>query len=205
MIISYLIIAITAIVSILAFSNHNISDKLKFNAYRINHNKEWYRMFTYGFVHANWFHLFVNMFVLYSFGKYVEYFFKMYFMEYGVIIFVLFYMLSLLASTTYSYEKHKQDIFYNAVGASGAVSAIVFASILFFPIGKMIIFPIPIPLPSFVFGILYLIYSLYMSKKGNDNVGHDAHLFGAIFGFLFPIAIKPKLFMIFIEQLQSLF
>jgi membrane associated rhomboid family serine protease len=97
-------------------------------------------------------------------------------------------------STLPSYGKHKDDYSYTAVGASGAVSAVVFASIIFDPWSKLIIFPIPIGIPAILFGFLYLIYSWYMGKKNIDNVGHDAHFWGAVFGFVFTIILKPALF-----------
>ncbi|HOV12612.1 MAG TPA: rhomboid family intramembrane serine protease, partial [Bacteroidales bacterium] len=96
----------------------------------------------------------------------------------------------------------KNNPYYNAVGASGATSAVLFASILFYPIGKIMIFPIPIGIPAFIFGLLYLIYSAYMSKRGGDNIGHDAHFWGAVFGVLFTIAIKPAVALYFIDQVR---
>jgi membrane associated rhomboid family serine protease len=105
-------------------------------------------------------------------------------------------MLSVLPS----FGKYKNDPGYNAVGASGAVSAVVFASILFVPLGKIYLFFIPIGIPAFIFGGLYLIYSAYMAKRGGDNIGHDAHFWGALFGFVYTIAIKPKVFLVLIQH-----
>ena len=106
-------------------------------------------------------------------------------------------MLSVLPS----FGKHKDDPAYNAVGASGAVSAVVFASILFVPLGKIYLFFVPIGIPAFIFGGLYLIYSAYMAKRAKDNIGHDAHFWGALFGIVFTIALKPKIFLYFIDQI----
>ncbi len=201
MIIVYIIIAITVLVSISAFNNYKIFDKLKFNAYFIKHSKEVYRFFSYGLIHADWMHLIINMFVLHSFGRIVEFFFKNYFGVKGIFYFLLLYIGGIALSVVASFQKNKDNIYYNSVGASGAVSAVVFSSIILYPIGKISFLFFPIPISSPVFGIIYLIYSYWMSKKAKDNIGHDAHFWGAVFGIIFTIALKPELFLIFINQL----
>ena len=198
-----IIIIITVIFSLRAFSDINTFNKLKFNAYAINNNKEWFRFFTHALIHADWMHLLINMFVLYSFGSMVEDFYKFYFGPKAYFYFLTLYIGSIVVSSIPSFEKHKNDAYYNAVGASGAVSAVLFASILFYPTGKIMLILLPVPIPSFVFGILYLVYSAYMAKKKVDNVGHDAHFYGAVFGFLLTILLKPKLFMLFISQIMQ--
>ena len=152
------IIAVTAIISILCFNDASLMDKLKFNAYDVKHSNHWYRFFTYGFVHAGWFHLIINMYVLYYFGQVVETVFHLYFPAKFLLYFILLYLGGLLLSIIPSFGKNKNNVFYNAVGASGAVSAIVFASIILFPEGRISIFPIPIGIPAPVFGLLYLAY-----------------------------------------------
>jgi membrane associated rhomboid family serine protease len=194
MIVTILIIAVTVIVSILAFSNHDIFRRLAFNAYDIKHFKNSYRFLSYALIHADWIHLLVNMMVLYSFGRNVEVYYGYNFGSKGILYFILLYIGGAALSTLPSYGKHKDDYSYTAVGASGAVSAVVFASIIFDPWSKLIIFPIPIGIPAILFGFLYLIYSWYMGKKNIDNVGHDAHFWGAVFGFVFTIILKPALF-----------
>ncbi len=203
--ISTIIIVITVSISVLAFYNRNIFDLLKFNAFLIKHSNQWYRSLSYGLIHADWIHLGINMYVLYSFGKIVEFFFDTYFPEKSSFYFILFYISSIAFSVLPDIRKYRDTPQYNAVGASGAVSAVVFASILFFPLGELYILFIPFPIPSFIFGGLYLIYSAYMSKKQSDNIGHLTHFSGAIYGFLFPIALKPQLFTNFISQIQSFF
>jgi len=200
-----LIIILTAIISIIALNNPLIMDKLRFNAYFIKHNKEWYRFFSYALVHADYIHLFVNMYVLYSFGEIVLTFFKFYFGGKAIIYFLLLYIGGILFSTLVDFNKNKDNIYYNAVGASGAVSAIVFSSIILYPGGKILLFFIPIGIPSAIFGILYLIYSAYMTKRANDNIGHSAHFWGAIFGVVFTIILNPKFALLFLEQLKSIF
>ncbi len=198
-----IIIIITVIISLGAFSNAVVFNKLKFNAYAIYNGREWFRFFTHALIHADWGHLLINMFVLYSFGTMVEDFYLFYFGTKGYLFFITLYVGSVVFSSVPSFEKNKNNAYYNAVGASGAVSAVLFASILFYPTGKIMLMLIPIPIPSFVFGILYLIYSAYMAKRNVDNVGHDAHFYGAVFGFLFTILLKPKLFMLFIDQIMK--
>ena len=201
MIVTYILIFITSAISVFALNNEELFSKLKFNAYDVKHNNQWYRFFTYGFLHAGYLHLFINMLVLYSFGNIVETFFYHYFPEKSVFYYLLLYGGGLILSIVPAFGKHKNDVFYNAVGASGAVSAIVFSSIILYPAGKIFLFFIPIPIPAPVFGVLYLAYEYYMAKNGRDNIGHDAHLWGAIFGIIFTIALKPGLVMLFLHQI----
>jgi len=201
MIVTYILIFITSAISVFALNNEELFSKLKFNAYDVKHNNQWYRFFTYGFLHAGYLHLFINMLVLYSFGNIVETFFYHYFPEKSVFYYLLLYGGGLILSIVPAFGKHKNDVFYNAVGASGAVSAIVFSSIILYPAGKIFLFFIPIPIPAPVFGVLYLAYEYYMAKNGRDNIGHDAHLWGAIFGIIYTIALKPGLVMLFLHQI----
>jgi membrane associated rhomboid family serine protease len=199
------IIIITSLISIYAFTNQAIFDKFRFNAYFIKHNKEGWRFLTYGFLHANWVHLVINMFVFYSFGKTVLGMYMAYFEMKAYIYFILLYIGGIVFSVLVDFGKNKDNIYYNAVGASGAVSAIVFASIILYPAGKIMLFPIPFPIPSVIFGILYLVYSAYMARKGTGNIGHSAHFWGAVFGIAFTVALKPAIITIFWEQIRMLF
>ena len=199
------IIIITALISIYAIYNRGVFDRLKFNAYAIRHHGQGWRFFTYGLIHADWIHLFINMFVLYSFGNVVVEAFHFYFGTKGYLFFILLYLGGIVFSVLFDFGKHKDDKYYNAVGASGAVSAILFSSILIYPTGSVMIFPIPFPMPSVVFGIFYLAYSAIMARKAKDNIGHNAHFWGAIFGLVFTIALKPALAGHFLEQILNLF
>ena len=196
-----LIIIVTAAISLLALNNQELFSKLKFNAYDAKHTNHWYRFFTYGLVHADLIHLFVNMLVLYSFGRIVESFYALYFPLKGSFYFILLYFGGIILSIVPAFGKHKNDVFYNAVGASGAVSAVLFASILLYPAGKIMLFFIPIPIPAPLFGVLYIAYEYYMGKRGGDNIGHDAHLWGALFGLVFTLALKPGLLGMFMQQI----
>jgi len=193
------IIAITVLFSIAGLNNSKIQNQLLFNAYAVHHGKQWHRLFSYGLVHGDWVHLAVNMFVLYSFGQVVEYHFGVFY-NFPNLLFEVFYVSAIIVSTLTSLTKHKDDPYYNAVGASGAVSAMVFASILFAPTQKVYIYGL-LGLPGYLFGPVYLYYSWYMAKKGMDNIGHDAHFVGAIYGLTFPILMDHKIISHFIGQI----
>jgi len=199
------IIIITTLISIIALYNQELFDRLKFNPFGIKHNGQGWRFFTYGLVHADFIHLFINMFVLYSFGKAVTDAYHFYFDDKGYMFYLMLYIGGIVFSVLVDFGKHKDDVWYNAVGASGAVSAVLFASIFLYPTGSVYLFPIPFPLPSVVFGVLYLVYSAVMARRGRDNIGHNAHFFGAVFGIAFTVALKPRLLISFWEQIQSLF
>jgi membrane associated rhomboid family serine protease len=196
--INYLILATTVVVSIFAFQRRDIFDKLKFNAYDIKHHKKYYRFLSYGLIHADWVHLFINMFVLWSFGNIVVIYFDHYFGLKAHLFYFLLYLGGLGFSTLFDFGKHKDNPYYNAVGASGAVAAVVFSSIILYPGGEIYLFLIPIGIPAPIFGILYLVYSAYMGKRGGDNIGHNAHFWGAIYGLVFTIALKPAFIAMFI-------
>jgi len=202
---TYIIIAITVIFSLIAFSNNRIFSKLTYQPFGIKYNHDGYRFFSYALIHADLVHLFVNMFVLYSFGNVVEYFYTGLFGLKGFLYFLLLYLGGTVLSVTPAYEKHKDNPSYSAVGASGAVSAVVFASIIFNPFAPIGILFIPFSIPAIIFGALYLIYSAYMNGKAVDNIGHDAHFWGAIFGIFFTIALKPILVLTLYESIIQKF
>lgn len=205
MYITWIFIIITCAVSIPAFNNRELFSRLRFNPFIIRETKQWHRFLTYGLLHADWTHLLINMFVLYTFGSIAESAMISNFETKGNLYFVILYIGGIFLSVVPSYENHKNDSWYNAVGASGAVSSVLFSSIIFNPAMKLSLFLLPIPIPAVIFGILYLVYSAYMSKKGVDNIGHDAHFWGAVFGAVFTIALKPSLFMDFIHQFSKIF
>jgi len=203
--VTIVLIFITVIVSVLAWKNRYLFDKLRFNASCVVHGREYHRLFTYAFLHGDGAHLFINMFVLYMFGKSVEDAYMYWWGMYGVALYLLFYLTAIVASTLSDVKKHKENYNYNAVGASGAVSAVVFASILIYPLQKIYIMFIPIGIPAFIFGILYLVYSSYMSKRQKDNIGHDAHFWGGVYGFVFPLLFKYTLIVNFFKQIFQMF
>ena len=201
--ITIIIIVLTAAVSLLCFSGRGM-DALKFNAYNVWHRRQWYRMFSYGFVHGGWGHLFFNMLTLYFFGVVVEKYFAAAFgSTNGTLLYVALYASAIVVSTIGDLIKYKDNYNYNAVGASGAVSAVLFASILFEPKMGIYIYLIPVPVPGFIFAPLYLLYCWYMAKRNADNIGHSAHFWGAVYGFLFPLVCDPGIFGHFINQLHG--
>lgn len=201
--VTYFIIALTAIISILAFNNQHLFHALVFNPYMIDSRKQGYRFVSYALLHADWMHLLVNMFVLLSFGQAVEQFYGILFGIKGIYFYSLLYLGGILLSTAPAYARNKNNPSYNAVGASGAVSAVVFASIIISPLSPIRFVFIPVDIPAFIFGILYLIYSAYMARRGTDNIGHDAHFWGAIYGLAFTIILKPALVTGFFNQLMG--
>ncbi len=203
--ITIFLVIMTALVSILAFQNQELSDKLRFNAWLIYKKQEGWRFLSYGLIHADWMHLMVNMFVLYSFGPFVEEYYRWHYGPPAPFYFLLLYIGGLAFSVAGSFARHKENPHYNAVGASGAVSAVVFSVMVFEPMAPLRIIFIPIDIPAILFGFLYLVYSAWMSKKGTDNIGHDAHFWGAVFGFVFTIALKPSLFLSMIQKIGSIF
>jgi len=198
-----IIIAVTALVSIIAFNRPDLMDKLQFNASKVVHKNEYYRLVSHGFVHANWEHLIVNMIVLFSFGRAIEMYFEYGFGRMTNAYFLILYFGGMLASNLYALYKHRNNYYYNAVGASGAVAAVLFAAIFFEPWNKIYFFGV-LPIPGIVFAGLYLAYSYYMGRKQSDNVAHDAHFLGAVFGFFFPILLNSSLFQRFMDKLFML-
>lgn len=199
--ITYAIIAITVFVSYKAFEDYSIKRKFLFVPYLVKHQQEYYRMFSHSVIHADWMHLGLNAYVLYSFGSIVEgNLIDDFGLPQGRLKYILLYVGGVLVSTLYSLAKHQDNASYSALGASGAVSAVVFASVLMEPSGGVLMFFI-LPLPGWLFGILYLLYSHYMMKNGNDNIGHDAHISGALFGLAITILFDPNYLFRFVNEI----
>ncbi|HOE58256.1 MAG: rhomboid family intramembrane serine protease [Bacteroidales bacterium] len=200
-----IIIAITTPISIMAFYRPKFMDMLKFNAFHIYEANEGWRFITYGLVHANWLHLIINMYVLYNFGLLVESYFGYFFGGKASYYYLMLYLGGLAISVVSAYQKNKGNIFYNAVGASGAISGIIFSAIIFNPFMSLRFIFIPISFPAILFGAAYLIYSWFMSKKGDSQIGHDAHFWGGVYGIVFTIVLKPALAINLFEQLTRIF
>ncbi|MFQ3182542.1 MAG: membrane associated rhomboid family serine protease [Polaribacter sp.] len=181
-----LIIIANVLVSMKGFSDDAFLNTYKFQIGKIVSGEK-IRMLTSGFLHVDWMHLGFNMYALYLFGGIVA-------GMLGITSFLIIYILSLLAGNLYSLKYHKNESYYSAVGASGAVSGIVYASILLYPDMSLYLFFIPIPIPGYIFGVGYLLYSIYGMKKQIGNVGHSAHLGGAIGGFAITLLLNPSLF-----------
>ncbi len=192
--ITIIIIIITVLVSFGGFNNQKVMNDLIFYPPAITKQNQWYRFITSGFLHADYSHLFFNMFTLYFFGRGMESFYNAYMGKFG---FLIFYIAAIIVSGIPSFIKHRNDHYYRSLGASGGVSAVVFSYILFAP-WDWFTFP---PIPAIVYAILYIIYSIYMSRKGGDNINHDAHLWGAAFGVAFTLAMEPRLIDFFLKQI----
>lgn len=198
-----ILIAITVVISYAGFNSPKLMEQLQFNASKVYYKKEFHRLITHAFVHANWEHLLVNMIVLFSFGTVIEQYFTLNFGSRHTLYYLLLYLGGIIFSNVYALIKHHKNYFYNAVGASGAVSAVLFAAIFFAPWENIYFFGI-LPIPGIVFAVLYLVYSYQMSKKQKDNVAHDAHFLGAVYGFFFPVILNPQLFQTFLDKLFRL-
>jgi len=193
-----LIVAITVLISYNAMSNRELKAKMLFHPVTISQYNQWYRFLSSGFIHADGMHLFLNMFVLWSFGNAIEKSYYPFFLgEYSTIKYVLLYFGGVVVSSIPSFVRHKNDQSYSALGASGGVAAVVFAVILFAPWQNLYLFGV-IPLPQILACVAYLVYSWVKDKKANDNIGHMAHLTGAIWGFVFTGLMSLALFGRFI-------
>jgi membrane associated rhomboid family serine protease len=202
--VTIVLIILTGIISFQAFSKIGMLEKLKHHPYSEVHNGEWYRLLTSGFVHNGWIHLLINMFVLYVFGEHIEQVFTSLWGEMlGRILYLVMYLLAIVAGALPTLIKHKDNPAYASIGASGAVSAVVFIFILLNPWELLYLYAI-IPIPAIVGGVLYLIYSSWASRRRNDRVDHMAHFYGALFGVIFVIILKPYLFLYFIDRVTDL-
>lgn len=201
---TYLIVFLTAIFSIAAFRNHSLWERFALIPYRVVHERQWWRIFTHGFIHADYVHLLVNMFVLLSFGQYLERTFAS-MHQIGMISsgdgwFLLLYFGGMVAASLRDVMVQRNNPRFVSIGASGAVSAVVFASIFFNPWSKIYLFAL-IPIPGIIFGALYVAYSQWMGSRQSDSINHYAHLYGALFGFLFPLLMDSSLLSVFLENL----
>lgn len=184
--ITVIIIAITSIVSFVGFTNHNLLDQFIFYPPAVKRG-QFYRFFSCGIIHADWGHLIFNMLALYMFGEIVEAKFVEVFDRYGKLVYLAMYVLALAASVVPTYLNNKDNYHYRSLGASGAVSAVIFAGIMFFPLVGVGLFFIPVYIAGFLFGVLYLLISGWLDKRGGGNINHSAHIFGALFGIAFTI------------------
>lgn len=192
------IVAVTVFISWRAFNDQRLLARLLLWPPAISRNHQYDRLVTYGFVHADWPHLLFNMITLWSFGTQVERIFSGWITPIG---YVLFYLSAIVVSILPTYLAHQRDSNYRSLGASGGVSAVLFAFILFDPWSKLIIFPIPVPIPAFLFALLYVGYSIWMDRRGTGNVNHSAHLWGAAYGVLFTLLLEPAVFNHFVQRL----
>lgn len=185
-----IIIAITVVISIMGFQNIQLFEKYKFNVSAIQNRKEYIRLLSAGFLHADFGHLFFNMLTLYFFGPIVL-------EAFGVLGFLVIYFGAIILGNLFSLYLYKRQGWYSAIGASGGVSGILFAAIAMVPSLGIYFYFIPIPIPGYIFGALYFGYSVYMmlNPRPHDNIGHAAHLGGAAFGLVYAVALEPEIAM----------
>ncbi len=196
--ITYAIIAITALVSWMAFSNRKLADRLILWPPAIDKQKQYDRLLTYGFIHADFWHLFFNMFTLFFFGRVIE---QLMVRLVGAWVFPLFYLSALVVSILPTYLKNQKNPGYYSLGASGAVSAVLFAFIIVAPWATIGVFFIP--MPAIVFAVLYVVYSIWMDRRGGDRINHGAHLAGAAYGVLFMLIMRPGVLGHFLAELSN--
>ena len=191
-----ILIAITCAVSLTAMNNAKMIDALILWPPAVSRRKEYYRLISYGLIHADFMHLLFNMVTLYFFGRVLE---GVYNSELGDFGFALFYTGGLLVSILPSYRKHRDDNSYFSLGASGAVSAVLFAFILFQPWAMIYVFFIPVP--AIIYAVLYVVYSVWSERQGTGRINHSAHLSGAAYGVAFTLVMEPNVLGFFLSQL----
>lgn len=190
--ITLILIGITVLTSVYTWQNSNLMENWVHHPQSVAQG-QWWRLLTSGFLHADFMHLFFNMYAFYLFGSVVENMFVNVFgLGLGLALYVGLYLLAIVLSDLPTYFKHKNQGNYYSLGASGGVAAIIFASIYFNPLTELIIFPIPLPIKGYIFGLLYLGYSYYLSTKGTDGINHSAHFYGAAFGLVASVALIPE-------------
>lgn len=201
--ITLILIILTVGISWYAWKNHSFMAGWIFEPYRIQRDNSWHRFLTSGFLHADFTHLLFNMFTLFFFGNAVEQTFGAFFGgTTGILIYLLIYLGGIIVADIPTYLKHRNDPGYRALGASGGVAAVVFSSILFYPTQDICLYAI-LCIPGFILGVLYLIYSYYQGKRMGDNINHDAHFYGAVYGFVLSIAFVPQALPNFFQQISN--
>ena len=194
---TYIIIFATVLVSWLAFERPQLLQRLILWPPAIDRKKQFDRLLTHGFIHADWSHLLFNMLTLFFFGRVVERVMGSYI---GPVGFVLFYLSAIVVAILPTYMRHRHDARYSSLGASGGVSAVLFASIMLDPWMWILV---PLPVPGFLYAIGYVAYSFWKDRQGGGNVNHSAHLSGAVYGMLFMVLMEPDVLGHFTQQLMS--
>lgn len=197
---TWLLIGVTVLVSWRAFSDRALLERLILWPPAIRRHRQYDRLLTHGFVHADGMHLLFNMVTLYFFGSQLEPFFARYIGSFG---YLCFYLSAIVVAILPTYLRHRGDPGYRSLGASGAVSAVLFSFILLAPWAKIYVFLVPVGIPAFVFGALYLGYTIWMDRRGGGNINHRAHLWGALYGMLFTVAMEPRAATTFLARVVS--
>ena len=201
--VTYGLMIVIGLVTYIAWQRPELHARLMLNPYTVYHKKQYYRLLTSGFVHNNSMHLFLNLFTLYFFGLAIEDIFEFSFGGASILVYLVFFITAIVVANIPTTLKYKDQPHYNSLGASGGVSALVLAFVLFDPIRDLCLYGI-LCLPGFILGALFIAYSIIMGKRNVDNINHDAHLFGALYGALFILLLKPEAFQLFIEALSNI-
>jgi membrane associated rhomboid family serine protease len=196
-----ILIIITVALSIYGWNHANIQQKWMFNPFAAYHNKEYYRFLSSGFIHSNTMHLLFNMIALFFFGDVLERIYVNHFGTLGLVFYLITYLLGIIVANLKTFFKFKDASYYNSLGASGGVASILFASIIYRPTSSICLY-FAICFPAFILGAFYLIYSYYSGYRTGDKVNHDAHLYGALFGIIFTILIRPAVVLEFFERIK---
>lgn len=197
---TYVLMGLIGLVTYYAWQKPEVHHGFMLNPYAVQKHKQIYRLITSGFVHNNGMHLFLNLFTLYFFGGAIEKIFVIYFGESGNMYYLLLFISAIFVANVPTYLKHRHHPNYNSLGASGGVSALVLAFILFDPLRDLCLYAV-VCLPGYILGAGFIVYSIIMGKRGQDNINHDAHLFGALYGLGFIIVLRPATLESFIEIL----
>lgn len=201
--VTIVIIILTVLTSIRGLNNPDVYHKWMMNPYLVFHRQQVWRLISSGFIHGSLIHLGFNMFTFFFFGRIVEQIFGELHGEFGLVIYVLFYISAIIVASLPGGWKKRNLVNYNSLGASGAVSAVVFASILYFPLNDICLYGF-VCIPGFILGTVYVIYSYFQGKNlGGDNIDHEAHLYGALYGIVFALIIYPPAASNFISQISS--
>ncbi|WP_371181716.1 rhomboid family intramembrane serine protease [Xanthomonas sacchari] len=199
--VNLILIVLTVLVSWAAFNNRRLLDRLILWPPAIDRHKQYDRLVTYGFIHADFPHLLFNMVTLYFFGGPIDVLMERH--TGNMLVYPLFYLSALVVSILPSYLKNQKNPNYMSLGASGAVSAVLFAFILMAPWTGIFFFFIPIPIPAVLYAVFYVGYSIWMDRRGGDNVNHSAHLAGAAFGVMFLLIMEPSVLQHFLDELAN--
>ncbi len=197
-IVTYVLIGVTVLVSWQAFNNRALLERLILWPPAIKRHRQYDRLLTHGFIHADTTHLLFNMITLFFFGRAIE---PAFVERIGVVGYAAFYLSAIVIAIMPTYLRHANDSHYRSLGASGAVSAVLFSFVLFAPWSLIFVFFIPVP--AIVYAVLYIGYSIWMDRRGTDNVNHSAHLWGAVYGMLFTVMMEPRVATTFMARLLS--
>jgi len=200
--VTLILVVVTVIASIYGWSNQSTQQRWMFNPFVVQNAKQYHRFLSSGFIHSNTVHLLFNMIALFFFGSVIERIYKDLYGNLGVVLYLITYLVGIVVANIKTYIKYKDSSYYNSLGASGGVASVLFASILYKPTSSICTI-LGICIPAFILGAMYIIYTYYSGKRSSDNINHDAHLYGSLFGIIFTILLRPVVVIEFIERIKN--